>query len=84
MNKTKRRIVFFSKGAGNCAMIGVSYFRERMSDFSLDFPPYGPSVLDGARSKVGLRDEGYAWTPICGVRTTPRGRNLFLLGLYFG
>ena len=39
-------------------------FRERMSEFSLDFPPFGLSVLDGARSKVGLCGEGYAWTPI--------------------
>ena len=83
MNKTKMRIVFFSKGVRNRAMSGVSDFRERMSDFSLDFPPFGPSVLDGARSKVGLRDEGYVRTSICGVRTTLRGRDLFLLGLFF-
>ena len=30
--------------------------RERESSFSLDFRPFGPSVLDGARSKVDLRD----------------------------
>ena len=35
-----------------------------MSSFSLDFWPFGPSVLDGARSKAVLRGEGYAWTPI--------------------
>ena len=40
-----------------------SSFRER-SPFSLDFRPIGLSVLDGARSKVDLRDEGYAWAPI--------------------
>ena len=38
--------------------------RERKCDFSLDFRPFGPSVLDRARSKVILRGEGYAWTPI--------------------
>ena len=38
--------------------------RERKCDFSLDFRPLGPSVLDGARSKVVIRGEGYAWTPI--------------------
>ena len=38
--------------------------RERESTFSLDFRLIGPSVLDGARSKVVLRGEGYAWTPI--------------------
>ena len=38
--------------------------RERRDAFSLGFQPFGPSVLDEARSKVDLRDEGYAWTPI--------------------
>ena len=38
--------------------------RERKCDFSLDFRSFGPSVLDGARSKAVLRGEGYAWTPI--------------------
>ena len=30
-------------------------FRERKSGFSRGFRPIGPSVLDGARSKVALR-----------------------------
>ena len=38
--------------------------REGESSFSLDFWPFRPSVLDGERSKVDLRREGYAWTPI--------------------
>ena len=38
--------------------------RERKYDFSLDFRPFGSSVLDGVRSKVVLCGEGYAWTPI--------------------
>ena len=38
--------------------------RGRKCDFSLDFRPFGPSVLDGVRSKVALRGEGYAWAPI--------------------
>ena len=33
--------------------------RERESSFSLDFRPFGSSVLDGARSKVDIRGEGY-------------------------
>ena len=40
--------------------------RERESYFSPDFPPFRRSVLDGARSKVDLRGEGYVWTPIWG------------------
>ena len=35
-------------------------FRERMSDFSLDFLAFGPSVRFGPRSKVVLRCESYA------------------------
>ena len=42
----------------------IQFKRERESYFSLDFPPFGPSVLIGPRSKVVLRGEGYAWTPI--------------------
>ena len=44
--------------------LGFSDFRERVCGFFLDFPPFGPSVLDGVRSKVDLRVEGYAWAPI--------------------
>ena len=36
-------------------------FRKRRCVFSLGFWLIGPSVLDGARSKVVLRGEGYAW-----------------------
>ena len=39
-------------------------FRERKSDFSLDFLTFEPLVLDGLRSKVVLRGKGYAWAPI--------------------
>ena len=61
--------------------VGFSNFRDRECALSLDFPPFRPSVLDRARSKVVLRGEGYAFG---GVPTTPRGRDLFLLGLFFG
>ena len=39
---------------------GETGFRERKSNFSLDFPAFGPSVLVGPRSKVDLRCKGYA------------------------
>ena len=39
-------------------------FSERKCNFSLDFLAFGPSVLVGPRSKVDLRNKGYAWTPI--------------------
>ena len=38
--------------------------RERVSNFSLDFPAFGPSVLFGPKSKVVLRGKGYAWAPV--------------------
>ena len=39
-------------------------FIERKSDFSLDFPALGQSILFGARNKVVLRGKGYVWAPI--------------------
>ena len=39
-------------------------FGERESTFSLGFRPIGSSVFDGARKKVTLRGEDYAWAPI--------------------
>ena len=71
------------KSAVRCSGRGILVL-ERESSFSLDFWPFGPLVLDGARSKVDLHGEGYAWTPIGGVPTTPRGRDPFLLCLFFG
>ena len=43
---------------------GETNFRERKSNFSLEFSAFGPSVLVGPRSKLDLRCKGYAWTPI--------------------
>ena len=51
-------------GWKRCSRLGICDFRERMSSFSLDLRPFGPLVLDGARSKVDISGEGYAWTPI--------------------
>ena len=47
-------------------MRGISNSRERRSNFSLDFPAYGPSDRFGPRRKVVLRGEGYAWAPVLG------------------
>ena len=41
-----------------------SEFTERESNFSLDFPAFGPSVLAGPRGKVVLRYKGYTWAPV--------------------
>ena len=59
-------------------------FRERESDLSLDFWLFGPSVLDGARSKVDLAVRATRGHWFGGVPTTSRGRDLFLLMIFFG
>ena len=41
-------------------------FRERGSNFSLDFSAIGSSVSDEVRSKVAPHGKGYAWTPVLG------------------
>ena len=41
-------------------------FRERTSDFSLNFRQIRPSKSFGPRRKVALRGEAYAWTPVLG------------------
>ena len=38
--------------------------RERSSTFSLDISAIGPANSDEARSKVGLRCNGYTWVPV--------------------
>ena len=40
--------------------------RERVSNFSLDFLAFGPSVLVGPRSKAVLRGKGYGWALVLG------------------
>ena len=64
MNKTRRSSLLLQKESKNVQGVGDPDFRERKYDFSLDFPAFGPSVLDGARSKVVLSGKGYAWTLI--------------------
>ena len=61
MNKTKIQIVFFfilrHKIGNEVQEVGFSNFRERVCAFSLDFPPFKPSVRFGPRSKVVIRQE---------------------------
>ena len=39
-------------------------FRERVSNFSLDFLAIGPAVSGETRSKVGPHYKSYAWVPV--------------------
>ena len=51
-------------GEGRADFEKERVFRERKSNFSLDFPVFGLSVLVELRSKVVLRYKGYAWAPV--------------------
>ena len=41
-------------------------FREKVSNFFLDFPVIGPSIFGEARSKVAPHIKGYAWALVLG------------------
>ena len=56
-------------------------FRERGSNFSLEFPAIGQSDPGEPRDKVALRCTGYAWAPVLWSSTTPGGRGFLLLDL---
>ena len=58
-------------------------FRERVSNFSLDFPTIGPLVFGEARSKVALRDKSYAWAPVLGSFDKLRKVGVFSYLVYF-
>ena len=65
--KTKVEIVssspkFETQTCRRCSGREIFDFRERESHFSLDLWSFQLSVLDGARSKVDLRGEGYVWS----------------------
>ena len=51
-------------GEGRADFEKERVFIERKSNFSLDFPVFGLSVLVELRSKVVLRCKGYAWAPV--------------------
>ena len=64
-------------------MCGETDFRERKSDFSLDFLAFGPWVLVDQEAKLFYAARATRGHLFCGVPKTPRGRDLFLLGLFF-
>ena len=45
----------------------MEVFRERTSNFSLEYRAIRLSEVFRARRKVVLRGEAYAWTPVSGV-----------------
>ena len=66
MRQTWNSVIFSErpKREGSGSRLLDLEFRERRCAFSLDLWSIGPSVFDGARSKVALRGEGYVWAPI--------------------
>ena len=50
-----------SGGGGEQILRKWRVFRERKSNFSLDFSVFGPSDFVGPRSKVVLPYKGYVW-----------------------
>ena len=79
--KRKRRHLF-SHIWLNPTVEGRVGFRERKSNFSLNFPAIELSNFGEARRKVALRDKGYVWTPILWSFDNSGSRGLFLLGLF--
>ena len=51
-------------GEGRADFEKERVFRERKSNFSLDFPVFGLSILVGPRRKVVLRGKGYVWASV--------------------
>ena len=84
MNKDKRIVSYSPKKQKTDSEVQILSFRERRCAFSLGFRPFGLLVLDGARSKVVLLARAMRGHRFGGVPTTPRGRDLFLLVLFFG
>ena len=69
LNKEKDKIVNscpfpLSKGKRlRCRGFWISFSRERVYSFSLDFYAIQPSAVFGTRRKIALPGEGFAWIP---------------------
>ena len=61
---------------------GEERFRERNSTFSLRSTKIGSSVFVGARGKVHLHDEGFAYVREYGFSPNSKRYEFFLLGLF--
>ena len=48
---------------GRCRGFWISFSRERVFSFSLDFYAIQPSAVFGIRRKTALRGEGFVWVP---------------------
>ena len=59
-------------------------FRERCSNFSLNFSAIGPLFPTRQKVKLLPTERATCGYHFCGVSTTLGGRGLLLLGLFFG
>ena len=62
MKREKNNSLLFEEGIRKWRIKWI--FRERVSNFSLDFPAFGPSDPGEPRDKVVLRCKGYVWAPV--------------------
>ena len=62
---------------------GEIEFRERKSNFSLDFPMIEQSVSDEARRKVAPHGKGYVWAPVLGSFDKLQKVGVFSYSVYF-
>ena len=60
LSKGKRKRGEEGKGE-RCRRFWISFYRERVSSFSLDFYAIQPSAVFGTRRKTVLREAAYAW-----------------------
>ena len=60
----KKKEISSPNGAGTCSGGGEWIFRERKCNLFLDFLAFEPLVCVGLRSKIVLRDKGYAWASV--------------------
>ena len=58
-------------------------FRERVSNFSLNFPAIGPSIFGEAKNKVAPHGKGYTWAPVLGSFDKLQRVEIFSYSVYF-
>ena len=72
-----------SGGGGEQILRKLRVFRERKSNFSLEFLVFGQSVLFRLRSKVVLRCKGYVWASVLRSFDKLREVGVFSYLVYF-
>ena len=66
LSKGKKKRGEEGKERERCRRFWISFFRERVSSFSLSFCVIRSSAVFGTRRRTALRKEGFAWVPDLG------------------